>query len=98
MGQKQRGRIATILRDRLANYVKPDDTGGDPTGLGRWSWYLLEGSPGHKTRVITAYAPCGGSSSSEGTYHHHNLNYIRTEGLRTNPKDMYRDDLTDAIR
>ena len=97
-GRTQRGGTATILRDRLASYVKTDGTGQDPTGLGRWSWYLLEGSPGHRTRVVTAYAPCGGAQSREGTYFHHNLNYIRTKGLRTNPKDMFRDDLVEAIR
>ena len=97
-GRTQRGGTATILRDRLASYVKANGTGHDPTGLGRWSWYLLEGSPGHKTRVITAYAPCGGSQSREGTYYHHSLNYIRNKGLRTNPRDMFRDDLVEAIR
>ena len=45
IGRYQRGGTATTLRDQLAAFVI--DLGNDHTGLGRWSWYLLEGEPGH---------------------------------------------------
>ena len=62
MGRSMRGGTATVLTQHLSSYVKDCDT--DYTGLGRWSWYLLEGEPGHRTRVITAYAPCGSASGA----------------------------------
>ena len=96
IGRQQRGGTATIINERLAPFVK--DSGTDHTGLGRWSWYLLEGTPGHKTRVITAYAPCGDANSGETTVFAQHMNYIRQKGLRTNPKAMFRDDLLGALR
>ena len=32
--------------------------GVDYTGLGRWSWMILETQPGHRTRIVSAYQPC----------------------------------------
>ena len=87
IGRQQRGGTATSINERLALFVK--DSGTDHTGLGRWSWYLLEGTPGHKTRVITAYAPCGDANSGETTVFSQHMNYTRQKGLRTNPKAMF---------
>ena len=44
---QQRGGTSTILIEQLQTYVI--DKGTDHTDLGRWSWYMLEGSPGHRT-------------------------------------------------
>lgn len=96
MGRTQRGGTATIIGDQLSSYVK--DSGVDHTGLGRWSWYLLEGSADHRTRVITAYAPCGGSTSKESTVFSQHHRYIQKKGLKTNPKKMFGDDLLAALR
>ena len=80
-----------ILRDKLAPWVK--DSGVDPSGLGRWSWYLLEGTEGHQTRVISAYAPCGSTASNSATYYQQQARYIKIKGLKTNPNKMFRKDL-----
>lgn len=64
-GKVQRGGTVTILRGELTAYVK--DSGVDPSGLGRWSWYLLQGKEGFSTRVITAYTPCGSAASRKKT-------------------------------
>ena len=45
------------------------DSGTEETGLGRWSWYKVEGEKGHKSYVITAYAPCGNATSKPRTYY-----------------------------
>ena len=74
------------------------DSGTDHTGLGRWLWFLLEGAPGHKTRVITVYTPCGDANSGESTMYSQHTNFIRQKGLRTNPEAMFRDDLLGALR
>ena len=67
VGNTQRGGTGTVVTGALAKYVK--DYGVDYTGLGRWSWFKLEGEPGHCTRVVTAYAPTGSKSSGTLTYY-----------------------------
>ena len=75
------------------------DSGVDPSGLGRWSWYLLEGEEGFRSRVISAYAPCGSAASKEETYYQQQARYITEKGLRdTNPKKMFREDLLAQLR
>ena len=96
VGNKQRGCTSTIIKDSLASFVKKSGT--DHTGLGRWSWYLLEGEPGHFTYVITAYAPCGNKDSGKCTYYKQSERYILSQGLRTNPKTMFREDLLALLR
>ena len=86
----------TIINEQLCSYIK--DSGVDHTGLGRWSWYLLEGEPGYKTRVITAYAPCGDKTSDIATVYKQQWRYIQEKGLKTNPKSMFREDLLHALR
>ena len=95
-GRHQRGGTSTIIRDQLAGFVV--DSGVDATGLGRYSWYKLEGEPGHCTYVITAYAPCGNSAMGDGTVYKQQERFIQLNGLRTNPKTMFRDDLLATLR
>ena len=96
-GKVQHGGTAVILRDELVAYVT--NSGADPSGLGRWSWYLLEGEEGFRTRVISAYAPCGSAASKEETYYQQQARYITEKGLKNmNPKKMFRDDLLAQLR
>lgn len=69
------------------------DLGIDHTGLGQWSWFKLEGEPGHRTRVVTAYAPTGSKSSGLLTYYKQSERYIKKYGLNSGPKKMFKDDL-----
>ena len=46
-----------------------------------------------RTRVITAYAPCGDANSGESTVYS-----LRHKGLRTDPKSMFCNDLISALR
>ena len=96
-GKFQRGGTAVILRDELAAYVT--NSGADPSGLGRWSWYLLEGEEGYRTRVISAYAPCGSTASKDETYYQQQARYITEKGLKnTNPKKMFRQDILAQLK
>ena len=52
---RQRGGTLMATGGDLATRVV--GTGGDFTSLGRWSW-LLVGTGGRRTRIITAYQPC----------------------------------------
>ena len=86
-GKVQRGGTATIMREELTVYVTK--SGVDPSGLGQWSWYLLEGDNGYQTRVITAYAPCGSAASTSETYYQQQARYITKEAFKTNPKELF---------
>ena len=55
----QQGGTLTAAFTRLSGYVTA--TGMDPTGLGCWSWVQV-GSGEHRTRIVTAYQPCQGST------------------------------------
>ena len=87
---------ATVLNERLVPFVK--DSGTDHTDLRRWSWYLLEGAPGHKTRIITTYVPSGSANSGESTVYTQHMNYIRHKGFRTDHKLMFCDNLLGGLR
>ena len=87
VGNKQRGGTSTIIKDSLSAYVKTSGT--DHTGLGRWSWYLLEGEPSHFTYVITAYAPCGNKDSGDATYFKQNERYIQGDATYFKQNERY---------
>ena len=96
IGDTQQGGTATIINDTLTMYVK--DTGTDHTHLGQWSWYCLEGEPGHSTRVVTAYAPCGSNASGVSTYFKQAKRCIQNTNLNTTPKKMFREDLCAVLQ
>ena len=97
IGTVQRGGTATVATDQISSYVK--SSGSDHTNLGRWSYYLLEGEPGHKTRVVTAYSPCGSRNSGLSTNWQAQLRYIKQNGIRAkDPKQMFDDDLCAALK
>ena len=83
-GDTQRGGTGTVVNGLMAKYVR--DSGVDHTGLGRWSWFKLEGEPGHRTRVVTAYAPMGSKSSGLLTYYKQSERYIKKNSLNSTPK------------
>ena len=88
IGWYQRGGTGTILRNQLAAFVI--DSGSDNTGLGRWSWYLVEGEPGHQTYVITTYAPCDNIEVGDYTVHKQQERYIQEKGLKQIQKRYFR--------
>ena len=95
IGRKQRGGTAFIIFDELAAFVK--DTGTDHTKLGRYSWFKVEGEPGHVTYFINAYAPCGNDSVGEATNYKQHCRYIQRNRLNTTPQEMFRNDLLSII-
>ena len=47
---------------------------------------------------MTAYAPTGSAASRKETYYKQQERYIKTKGLKTNPKAMFREDLLSQLR
>ena len=95
-GKVQRGGTATLLREELTACVTT--YGVDPIGLGRWSWYLLEGEEGYQIRVVTAYAPCVSAASNTETYYQQQARYIVEKALKTNLHEMFWEDLLIQLR
>ena len=87
IGYTQRGGTATVLQDKLDRYFK--DLGKDETGLGMWSWYRIQGAPGCRTRIVSAYALTGGKDSEPASYYKQIKRYIQRKGHRTMPKALF---------
>ena len=64
------------------------DSGSDHIGLGGWSWYLVEGEPGHRTYVITAYVPYGNIGVVDHTVYKQQERYIPGERLRNKSESV----------
>ena len=93
--RSQVGGTCGMIFGELAKHVK--DVGKDLTGLGRWSWVLLEGANSHRTRIVTAYQPSLHKLDTldhmQTVYRQH-ANYFRTNhGDRTCPRKLFRDQL-----
>ena len=89
--RSQVGGTCRMIFGDLAQHVT--DVGKDLTGLGRWSWMLLEGANNHHTRIMVAYQP---SSHKINTLEHmhtvyrQHANYFRTtHGDRTCPRKLF---------
>jgi hypothetical protein len=88
----QRGMDTPLhIRNTLTVYVTT--SGVNPSGLGCWSWHLLEGEEGYHTRVVTSYAPCDSTESRPDTYYQQKLRYITKKALKTTQKQMFQEDL-----
>ena len=74
------------------------DSGSNHTGLGRWSWYLVEGEPGHQTYAMTAYMLCFNIGVGDHTVYKQQERYIQEKGLKTNPEALFRDNLIAVLR
>ena len=95
-GRVQRGGTTTILREELTTYI--NTSGVDPSKLGHWSWYLLEGEERYQTRVVTAYVPCGSTVRNTGTYYQQQVRYIVETAPKTIPKEMSQEDILAQLR
>ena len=74
------------------------DSGIDHTGLGGWSWYLVEGQPGHVTYLIAAYAHCGNTRIGEATVYEQQERFIEEKILKTNPQTIFCEGILGVLR
>ena len=92
----QMGGTGIIAVNEINEYCKKSGT--DFRGLGRWSWFVLEGSPEHRTRVLSVYHVGKAKPQGPKRYYQQHLRYIQNKGLHTNPYDMFCDDLLRQLR
>jgi len=96
-GRVQEGGTGSICFGEAVGYVQK--TGKDDEGLGRWSWLLLSGSNGHKTRIITAYNPCKNTSVNSGTTYQQQRRYFITKKKDlTCPRKIFQRDLIRQLK
>ena len=104
----QPGGTGLLAVNELIQYCKTSGT--DHRNLGRWTWYTLEGSPEHKTIVLSVYhigkskpklsKPSNGRARPKGwqrCYQQH-LRYIQNAGLDTTPYELFCSDLLTQLR
>ena len=94
--EHQQGGTGIMGVNEMLEYWR--NPGTDWRGLGRWTSVCLEGSPVHRTRIVSAY--CLGKSKAKGwgrVYQQH-LRYIQEHGLETTPYDLFCDDLINQLQ
>lgn len=68
-------------------------SGVDDSGLGRWSWLLLEGHRQNKVRVISAYNPCRTQPNQLHTVYSQHKRYFLSQKRDVCPRIQFRKDL-----
>jgi exonuclease III len=72
--------------------------GHDETHLGRWSWSILRGRNGIKTRIISAYRPVRTHSDEALTVYSQQELYFQDNGGWRDPREAFFEDLDTAIQ
>ena len=96
INKMQYGGTAVMSFNESSHRVKV--TGGDPTGLGRWSWIVFEGKAGHKTRVISAYIPCKSADDKRKTVYMQHKRYFLRKGIMECPKKLLYQHLSNHLK
>lgn len=76
--------------------TKIHSSGKDPTNLGRWCWFRLQGKNQIMTRIVSAYCPC--FSPPEGAHGIRTVYAQHLRSLSTDPIQSFWDDLETEIR
>ena len=91
----QWGGTSVMSFDLFAHMTK--STGVDQSGLGRWSWLLLEGHRGARIRVISAYNPFKTKPTQTTTVYAQHKRYFLEKNLDVCPRIQFRKDLCEFI-
>jgi hypothetical protein len=76
---------------------KVEQKGEDPTKLGRWTWALLTGKQGIKTRIISGYRPIHDATNRVGTVYSQHQKHFNDIKSSKEPRQGFLDDLKNAI-
>ena len=93
--RKQFGGVAVCVLGDSVHKVR--SKGNDPTGLGRWTWALLEGKQHHLTRIVSVYRPSISSSEGEDTVDAQHTDYLRSNDDLRPPRQAIYEDLQTQI-
>ena len=90
----QYGGTAILAINTMANKVY--QCGYDPSGLGRWSWMLIQGKHNTFTRLVSAYCPI--KSNTTGTRGQHTVYAQQLRHLGKDPIDQFWKDLGNQLQ
>ena len=96
----QAGGNVQVAQGRLAT-ATAGPTIQDPSGLGRWCGFTLEGKKAQHLSVITAYRVCDTaiSTSTLGSAFHREYHYYQEKGeTRPQPRKRFLEDLKEQIK
>ena len=96
IGKVQQGGTSLILFGHLTQLLDPNESGKDPTGLGRWTVMTLQGE-GVRTRMICGYNPCVSSGHST-SYQQQRRFFLRTQQDLTCPRKKILEDLITQMK
>jgi exonuclease III len=87
---KQWGGTGILSKGKIRHFTK--DTGGDPTGLGRWTWVRVQGKQGMILRYVSVYCPC---KSKHGmlTVWTQQKTYLQSRNDNRDPRKAFMEDL-----
>lgn len=94
VGRIQQGGTSLLLFGYLTQHLDSNESGKDPTGLGRWSVMTLQGE-GMRTQIICGYNPSGNNKINSGTSYQQQQRFlITTHQDLTCPQKKFYEDLT----
>jgi exonuclease III len=91
---RQWGGTGIILKGKIKHYNK--GSGGDPTGLGRWTWIRLQGKGGVVFRYVSIYCPCKNKDGVLTVWSQHKV-YLQSNNDDRDPCDAFLEDLRTHI-
>jgi hypothetical protein len=87
---RQWGGMGVILKGKIKHYIK--DSGGDPTGLGRWTWVRIQGKGGVVLCYVSIYSPCKSKGGALTVWSQHKI-YLQAHNDDRDPCDAIFEDL-----
>jgi hypothetical protein len=72
-------------------------TGGDPTGLGRWTWARIRGKGGMVLRYASVYCPCENKTGKIAVWSQQKT-YLQNHNDDRDPRKAFMEDLKSHIR
>jgi len=72
-------------------------TGGDPTGLGRWTWSRIRGKGGMVFRYASVYCPCENRSGKIAVWTQQKT-YLQNNNDDREPRKAFMQDLKEHIK
>jgi hypothetical protein len=92
---RQWGGTGILCRGKLHHYTM--GTGGDPTGLGRWTWARIRGKGGLVLRYASAYCPCENKTGKIAVWSQQKT-YFQNKNDDRDPRKAFMEDLRAQIQ
>jgi hypothetical protein len=89
------GGVANISDGDFTHRV--DDSGKDPSGLGRWTWTTFRGKNQVIVRIITGYRPCVDYSDKPNSVYSQHERHFATKKDKRDPRLAFYEDLDQAM-